>query len=97
MTYSTQRLHAVVHGVVQGVNFRTATLRQAQKRGLTGWVRNRTDGTVEIFAEGDADSLRLFAEFLSQGPPAARVTRVDAEWGPPEGTFPGFEIRFSPF
>lgn len=51
------RLHAVVYGHVQGVNYRASALRQAQALGLTGWVRNGPDGTVEVVAEGSRASL----------------------------------------
>jgi acylphosphatase len=89
----TQQLHAIVHGRVQGVSFRASTLDHALELGLTGWVRNQSDGTVEVTAEGDRDTLESLAAFLNQGPNAARVTRVDLDWRPATNGFTHFGIR----
>ncbi|GAB4574097.1 MAG: acylphosphatase [Anaerolineae bacterium] len=89
-----EQLHAIVHGRVQGVNFRYYTLQEARKRGLVGWVRNRPDLTVEVRAEGPRDQLEQFLAFLHRGSPSANVTRVQAEWLPASGTFTTFEIRY---
>jgi acylphosphatase len=74
-------LHAIVHGRVQGVFFRDSTRREATGLGLGGWVRNLPDGTVEVYAEGDRAGLDRLHAWLYRGPEAARVTRVDADWG----------------
>ena len=87
------RLHAVVHGRVQGVNFRYYTVRTARRLGLTGWVANQRDGTVETVAEGSPDALGRFQAFLHDGPPSAAVLRVDVDWGPPEGGLKDFGVR----
>lgn len=87
------RLHAIARGVVQGVNFRYATRREAQRLLLTGWVRNRPDGTVEVIAEGPRAQLERLLDFLRSGPPMARVTGVEATWQPATGEFIAFEIR----
>ncbi|MFN4294748.1 MAG: acylphosphatase [Thermoflexales bacterium] len=87
------RLHAIVRGVVQGVNFRYATRREAQRLLLTGWVRNRPDGAVEVIAEGPHEQLERLLDFLRSGPPTARVTGVEATWQPATGEFAAFEIR----
>jgi acylphosphatase len=76
----SEQLHAVVHGRVQGVNFRAATQSQAQRLGLVGWVRNRDDGCVELVAEGPRAALERLVKYLHQGPPAAGVTHVDTEY-----------------
>lgn len=89
-----QRLHAIVHGRVQGVNFRATTSRKAATLGLTGWVRNRSDGTVEVVAEGVSAQLKSLRQFLNEGPPAANVTDVDASWEQPTGEFDRFRVRF---
>lgn len=78
-----------VHGKVQGVWYRAWCMEQAHELGLDGWVRNRSDGTVEAVTCGPDASVREMARRSRQGPPAARVTVVieTAEAGPVE---PGF-------
>ncbi|MGQ9849702.1 MAG: acylphosphatase [Aggregatilineaceae bacterium] len=88
------RLHALVHGHVQGVYFRATTQHEAVARGLKGWVRNRWDGTVEVVAEGPRAALASFEVFLHQGPPGAHVTHVDIAYSPATGEFSGFNIRY---
>ncbi len=88
------RLHAVVEGRVQGVNFRYYTVRTARRLGLTGWVANRWDGTVETVAEGPRAALEALLNFLHEGPPAARVTRVNVRWEQPTGEFTNFTVRY---
>lgn len=88
------RLHAVVHGRVQGVNFRYYTVRSAQQLGLTGWVANRWDGCVETIAEGAREALNEFHDFLHRGPPSAMVQRVEAAWETPTGQFRHFGVRY---
>ncbi|MCI1190851.1 acylphosphatase [Calidifontimicrobium sp. SYSU G02091] len=87
-------LHAFVHGRVQGVGFREACVHEARRLGLTGWVRNRLDGRVEVLAHGPPDAVAALRAWLAQGPPAARVERVDvqpAAVAEPDGK--GFERR----
>lgn len=84
---------AVVSGRVQGVFFRASARRVAQALGVSGWVRNRPDGTVEAFAQGDPDSLDEFVAWLREGPPDAHVADVevaDAEVAP---RMVGFDVR----
>ena len=92
MTQPAECLHAIVHGRVQGVNFRYYTRLQAQALGVTGWVMNRPDGTVEVTAEGPRPALDQLLAFLEHGPSHAEVTRVDAEWRPPGRRFSEFRI-----
>ncbi|MDD3311725.1 acylphosphatase [Pseudodesulfovibrio sp.] len=73
-------LRAVVHGMVQGVWFRGWTCDAARELGLSGWVRNRRDGAVELAARGGREALERFLARLHEGPPLARVSRVDAQW-----------------
>jgi acylphosphatase len=87
------RLHAIVHGRVQGVNFRYYTVRTAQRLGLTGWVANRWNGTVETVAEGSREALDKFQDFLHHGPPSAIVSQVDVRWDTPAGEFEHFGVR----
>ncbi len=88
------RLHAIVEGIVQGVNFRYYTVRKARSLGLTGWVANRWDGTVETVAEGPREALREFLTFLHEGPPSAHVTNVTVRWAEPTGEFSDFRIAY---
>ena len=92
---TTKRLHAIVHGRVQGVNFRWYTRQRAAQLGLSGWVRNLPDGRqVEVTAEGPADELADLVRFLHQGPPSARVEKVDLLCLTPSGEFTGFSVRY---
>ena len=88
------RLHAIVHGYVQGVNFRYYTIRAAQQLGLTGWVANSWDGTVETVGEGQREALNGFLAFLHRGSPHSTVQRVDVEWETPSGEFERFGVRY---
>jgi acylphosphatase len=90
----TVRLHAIVHGDVQGVNFRSTTQREAVRRGLTGWVCNRWDGTVETVAEGPPEAVEQFEAYLHRGPSAAYVTEVDVTYRDATGEFRAFNIRY---
>ena len=74
-----------VHGRVQGVWYRNWTVNAAQDLGLTGWVRNRYDGTVEIHAEGEEEGLDRLATLAQDGPPAADVLEVRRSVVPIEG------------
>ena len=85
-------LHCIVAGRVQGVGFRYFVLRQAQRFGVVGWVRNLDDGTVEVRAEGEADSLSKFLEKMRSGPSFSFVTDLVTREVSREG-FDGFSIR----
>ncbi len=74
-------IHVRVEGKVQGVGFRNWTARQARVRGLSGFVRNRHDGSVEAVFSGDADAVSALAEACGRGPMGARVERVDVRPG----------------
>jgi acylphosphatase len=87
-------LHAVVHGLVQGVNFRYFVLRRAEEMRLTGYVRNLRDGSVEVVAEGDQEKLQALLEQLGVGPRSAHVKQVKVEWTEYSGSYTGFGIRF---
>ena len=90
----TLRLTAVVHGRVQGVNFRYYTRQRAVGMGLTGYVCNQWDGTVVVVAEDSRPVLEALLRWLHQGPPSAYVTQVDAEWSPATGEFLSFGVRY---
>jgi acylphosphatase len=88
------RLRAVVDGRVQGVNFRYYAQRRATELGLTGYVRNLWDGTVEAVAEGSQPKVEELLAFLRVGPRSAFVTQVDTEWLAATGEFDRFEVRY---
>ncbi|MEQ8231852.1 MAG: acylphosphatase [Gammaproteobacteria bacterium] len=81
-----------VSGRVQGVFFRASAREQARALGLTGWVMNCDDGSVEAIARGSADALAAFAAWLAEGPPRARVSAVTSEVCDAD-TGSGFEVR----
>ena len=86
------RVHLVVTGLVQGVAFRQTAAFEAERLGLSGWVRNLPDGRVEAEAEGARDRVEIFARWCGHGPTGARVESVDASFGPPRGAADGFRI-----
>ncbi len=86
-------IHARVRGLVQGVFFRQNCRREALALGLSGWVRNDRDGTVEVFAQGDDEAVDRLVEWLWHGPPTARVTGVESETVPLDPQVTGFVIR----
>lgn len=83
----------IVHGKVQGVWFRAWTRDMAREMGVTGWVRNMSDGNVEGIACGSNELLKEFLIRLHDGPPLARVTSVDTEWQDIDEPATGFDIR----
>jgi acylphosphatase len=83
-------LHLTIYGRVQGVYFRQSMLREAQQLAISGWVRNRNDGTVEAMVQGEADAVDAIVRWAQHGPERAQVERVEASQG--EGTFNHFEV-----
>jgi acylphosphatase len=86
------RRRVVVHGVVQGVFFRETTRRLAQEQGVSGWVRNTWEGTVEAVFEGPPEAVGRLVDFVHRGPPSARVERVEVFQEDEEG-LSGFAVR----
>lgn len=86
------RTRVIVRGRVQGVFFRDTTRREAERRGVAGWVRNREDGSVEAVFEGEPDDVAAMVEFARHGPPGARVDELTEHAEEPEG-LRGFEVR----
>ncbi|GBE13539.1 acylphosphatase [bacterium BMS3Bbin14] len=89
-----KRIHAIVHGQVQGVFFRDYTRRHARHLGLGGWVRNLPDGTVETVFEGEADKVEAMLAWLHEGSPHSRVSAVDAVEEEPIGEDEGFFVLY---
>ncbi|WP_201831497.1 acylphosphatase [Microvirga zambiensis] len=88
-------LHILIHGRVQGVSFRAWTQHQAQLHGLSGWVRNRRDGTVEAVLSGPANLVDVMLKACHEGPSGSRVERVEVIAGvrPEDELSSRFEIR----
>ena len=91
------RIHAFVSGMVQGVSFRSTTIKIAKSLGIKGWIKNLPDGRVEIIAEGEKDKIDALIEFLKKGPPAAKVDNVDVKIENHKGEFKDFSINHEPF
>ena len=90
-----RRLEARVIGRVQGVWFRESTRREAERiGGLTGFVRNAPDGSVELVVEGTADSCELLLAWCRGGPDLARVDGVQVTWADPGGEYERFEVVY---
>jgi len=88
------RVNIFVSGLVQGVFFRSETKNRAEEFGLFGWVRNLTDGRVEILAEGDKEKLEKLVEWAKKGPEIAGVDGFQVEWQEYKGEFKDFKIRY---
>jgi len=92
MTVPT-RLDAVIRGRVQGVGYRYFVLDRAHDLGLEGWVANESDGSVRCRAEGARATLERLLTMLQEGPPGARVDRIETIWGVGTGTLGSFSVR----
>lgn len=88
-----KRLTARVYGVVQGVGFRAFVLSEARRLGLFGYVRNCSDGSVEVVAEGEEPCLQTLLAALQRGPYGARVDSVENAFAASTGEFTEFCIR----
>lgn len=93
MQNERERAQVRVTGRVQGVFFRDTARRQAERLGLSGWVSNAPDGSVEAVFEGPSEGVREMVRWCEQGPPDAAVDNVDADFGPPRDDVQGFEVR----
>ena len=87
-----KRIQLVVRGRVQGVYFRATAQREAREHGLTGWVKNRSDGSVEMVIEGEEDDVKDFLNWAQAGPTTARVDKVETKWRSYTGEFAAFRI-----
>lgn len=85
--------HFIIYGQVQGVGFRFFTWREAQRLGITGWVKNQRDGSVAVVAQGSEQQLAQFSAWLQQGPKTATVTHVESYPLPQETNYSDFQIK----
>ena len=88
------RAQIVVSGRVQGVGYRAFAVRTGTRHGLTGGVRNRDDGRVELDVEGRRTAIEMLLGELKLGPPGAHVTGIEVEWKSATGLFSGFVIWY---
>lgn len=87
-----KRVHCVISGDVVGVGYRAWTVRQARELGITGWVKNREDDTVEIVAEGER--LAEFVRRCRKGPDVAWVKDIKTEWTSAKAEFVTFQVVY---
>ncbi len=93
MDMAQKRVQVVITGRVQGVGYRASCQRQAVALGLTGWVRNRWDGTVEALIEGEAAAVDALVDWCREGPPIADVSGVEVSPLPDAPPEQGFRVR----
>jgi acylphosphatase len=93
-TNDIQELHAYVDGWVQGVGYRYFVVNTALALGLRGYVRNLSDGSVEVLVQGTRPTLERLLTMLQRGPSAAEVTRIRTHWGQPTEHLSGFHVRW---
>lgn len=91
---SHEAVNLTVHGRVQGVGFRFYVRDKAVKLGVTGWVRNRPEGTVEVHAEASPDILEQFIRAVRIGPTFSHVSDMEIEKSPPTNKYGSFNIAF---
>lgn len=82
--------HLIIRGRVQGVGFRESMRWEAERLGVSGWVRNRRDGAVEAMVDGDAEAVAAILAWARRGPASAHVAEVVVT--ETEGSFTGFEV-----
>ena len=88
------RAHVIIYGRVQGVCFRMETQRAAKRIGVSGWVKNRFDGTVEAVFEGDKNQVDQIIEWCGKGPSLSVVSNLEIDWESFSGEFRDFDITY---
>jgi acylphosphatase len=89
-----EELHAIIRGYVQGVGYRYFVIHKAQALGLRGYARNKSNGDVEVVAQGPRSALERLLPLLQRGPGEAEVQEVQATWRKPTEQFSGFHVRY---
>ncbi|MFT5594251.1 MAG: acylphosphatase [Oceanicoccus sp.] len=87
-----QAYHVYVSGKVQGVYYRASTAKKAQLLGLSGWVKNLTDGRVELFAQGPVESLEQLLSWCQKGPILAKISDIEYEMAQVDANMAQFEV-----
>ncbi len=93
-TNDIQELHSYVDGWVQGVGYRYFVVNTALALGLRGYVRNLSDGSVEVLAQGTRPTLERLLTMLQRGPSAAEVNEIRTDWRQPTEHLSGFHVRW---
>ena len=88
-------VRARITGRVQGVNFRMATARAADQNGVSGWVMNKPDGSVEAYFEGEAEAVDAVLKWCRKGPGMASVSDVKVSEEAYEGRYSDFNVRYT--
>ena len=86
------RAHVIITGIVQGVFFRLETQRAAETYGVSGWVRNKYDGSVEAVIEGKREAVESLLAWCRKGPPRASVDKINVQWQDYIGEFSKFQV-----
>ncbi len=89
-----KRLHVCYSGMVQGVGFRFTAESVANSLNLAGWVKNRSDGRVEVVCEGEESALISFVSEINSGPMKNCITSTDIDWEEPRNEFKDFNVKF---
>jgi acylphosphatase len=89
-----QELHLIIIGKVQGVGFRYFTQKRANRLGLTGWVKNLADGSVEVTVQGEKATLEEFIIIINQAFNGAEVVDLVVSWAEPTDRYAGFQVHF---
>ena len=87
-----QQAHLIISGRVQGVFYRASCKEIAQSLSLTGWVRNLPTSQVEVLVQGEKEQIEKLINWCKKGPPSAKVSSVDIQWGEVKENFKGFSI-----
>lgn len=94
---STQQITAArirVEGRVQGVGFRYFVFKNARRNGLTGWVRNLKDGSVEAYFEGMPQAIEIVVELCKKGPAGSSVKNYELSWSEPDYSWDNFDFKY---
>lgn len=83
-----------IHGIVQGVFYRTSAIKEAKELSVVGWIRNRSDSSVECMAEGTKENLEKFISWCQKGSTHSKVERIDVEWMEFKNQFSDFKIEY---
>ncbi len=90
-----KRLELIAYGKVQGIGFRTYILIKGRELGVNGYVRNKSNNTIEVVAEGSEKNLMKLKNFVESGYFPARIEKVHAYWSPATREFNNFEIKYT--